>query len=151
MLYFERPSDLESYVGQKLGVSDWILVDQVLINKFADATGDRNWFHVDPERARREIPEGKTIAHGCLTYALVAKMSESIYEIRQRKTGANYGVNRLRFTSPVFAGSRIRLHETLTAAEPIRGGMRLVCEWVVEIEGQEKPAMVGEGIVLAYG
>ena len=124
MLSVERPTDLIAYAGQKLGTSDWVLIDQAMIDAFAEATGDKSWFHVDPERAKREMPGGRTIAHGFLTLSLVAYLSATIYEIRRRRRGVNYGMNRLRFTAPVPAGSRVRLHESLKAAEAIDGGVR---------------------------
>jgi acyl dehydratase len=149
MLSFERPTDLIPYAGQKLGTSEWVLIDQATNDAFAEATGDRSWFHVDPERAKHEMPGGHTIAHGFLTLSLFAHMSSTIYEIRQRRRGVNYGMNRLRFTAPVPAGSRVRLHETLKAAEAIEGGVRLTLDCTVEIEGEQRPAMLAEMIVLA--
>jgi acyl dehydratase len=149
MLTVERPVDLVAYAGKKLGTSDWVLVDQEMINAYAAVTGDKSWFHVDPERARREMPGGQTIAHGFLTLSLYAHMSETIYAIRGRRRGVNYGLNRLRFTAPVPAGSRVRLHETLKAAEPIEGGVRLTLDCTIEIEHETRPAMVAEIIVLA--
>ena len=149
MLSFERPADLIPYAGQKLGTSEWVLIDQATIDAFAEATGDRSWFHVDPARAKHEMPGGRTIAHGFLTLSLFAHMSSTIYEIRQRRRGVNYGMNRLRFTAPVPAGSRVRLHETLKAAEAIEGGVRLTLDCTVEIEGEQRPAMLAEMIVLA--
>jgi len=149
MLSVERPTDLIAYAGQKLGTSDWVLIDQAMIDAFAEATGDKSWFHVDPERAKREMPGGHTIAHGFLTLSLVAYLSATIYEIRRRRRGVNYGMNRLRFTAPVPAGSRVRLHESLKAAEAIDGGVRLTMDCTVEIEGEPRPAMLAEMIVLA--
>jgi acyl dehydratase len=149
MLSFEKSADLIPYAGQKLGTSEWVLIDQAIIDAFAEATGDRSWFHVDPERAKHEMAGGRTIAHGFLTLSLFAHMSSTIYEIRQRQRGVNYGMNRLRFTAPVPAGSRVRLHETLKAAEAIEGGVRLTLDCTVEIEGEQRPAMLAEMIVLA--
>jgi acyl dehydratase len=149
MLSVERPADLIDYAGKKLGTSDWVLIDQAMIDAFAEATGDKSWFHVDPERAKREMPGGCTIAHGFLTLSLVAHLSSTIYEIRQRRRGVNYGMNRLRFTAPVPAGSRVRLHETLKAAEAIEGGVRLTMDCTIELEGEQRPAMLAEMIVLA--
>jgi acyl dehydratase len=149
MLSVDKPADLIPYVGQKLGISDWVLIDQAMIDAFAEATGDRSWFHVDPERAQREMPGGRTIAHGFLTLSLFAHMSSTIYEIRRRRRGVNYGMNRLRFTAPVPAGSRVRLHETVKAADAIEGGVRLTLDCTVEIEGEPRPAMLAEMIVLA--
>ena len=149
MLSVERPTDLIAYAGQKLGTSDWVLIDQAMIDAFAEATGDKSWFHVDPERAKREMPGGRTIAHGFLTLSLVAYLSATIYEIRRRRRGVNYGMNRLRFTAPVPAGSRVRLHESLKAAEAIDGGVRLTMDCTIEIEGESRPALLAEMIVLA--
>jgi len=149
MLSVERPTDLIAYAGQKLGTSDWVLIDQAMIDAFAEATGDKSWFHVDPERAKREMPGGRTIAHGFLTLSLVAYLSATIYEIRRRRRGVNYGMNRLRFTAPVPAGSRVRLHESLKAAEAIDGGVRLTMDCTIEIEGESRPVLLAEMIVLA--
>jgi len=149
MLSVERPTDLIAYAGQKLGTSDWVLIDQAMIDAFAEATGDKSWFHVDPERAKREMPGGHTIAHGFLTLSLVAYLSATIYEIRRRRRGVNYGMNRLRFTAPVPTGSRVRLHESLKAAEAIDGGVRLTMDCTIEIEGESRPALLAEMIVLA--
>lgn len=149
MLIVEKPVDLVAHVGQKLGISDWVLIDQAMIDAFGAATRDTAWFHVDPERARREMPGGRTIAHGFLTLSLFAHMSLTIYHIRSQRRGVNYGLNRLRFTAPVQAGARIRLHQTLKTAEPIDGGVRLTLDCTVEIENEPRPALVAESIVLA--
>jgi acyl dehydratase len=149
MLNVDRPTDLVAFVGQKLGTSEWVLVDQAMIDAFGQVTGDTSWFHVDPERARRDMPGGRTIAHGFLTLSLFHRMSSTIYEIQRRRRGVNYGMNRLRFTAPVPAGSRVRLHETLKAAEPIDGGVRLTLDCMVEIEHEPKPALLAEMVVLA--
>jgi len=150
MLEVEKPADMVAYVGQKIGSSDWVLVDQSKIDKFADATGDHQWIHVDVERARKEMPGGKTIAHGYLTLSLLPMLSDGCYRIRKRSRGINYGSNKVRFTSPVPSGSRVRVHQTLKAVEPIEGGVRLICEASVEIEGQSRPALVAETISLAF-
>jgi acyl dehydratase len=149
MLTVEKPKDMQAYAGQKLGVSEWIMVDQPMIDAFAHATGDTAWFHIDPERARNEMPGGHTIAHGFLTLSLFARMSHTIYKVSGARRGVNYGVNRVRFTAPVPAGTRVRLHETLKAAEPIDGGVRLTLDCTIEIEGQERPAMLAEIVVLS--
>jgi len=150
MLEVEKPADMAAYVGQKIGSSDWVLIDQTMINKFADATGDHQWIHVDVERAKKEMPGGKTIAHGYLTLSLLPMLSDGCYRIKKRSRGINYGSNKIRFTSPVPSGSRVRLHQTLKAVEPIEGGVRLICEASVEIEGQARPALVAETISLAF-
>ena len=150
MLEIDRPEDMDAHVGQALGTSEWMAVTQEMINLFADATGDHQWIHVDVERARTEMPGGSTIAHGFLTLSLLPRLSASVYTIRQRSRGLNYGSNRVRFTCPVPAGSRIRAHLVLKASEPVEGGRRLVSEASVEIEGLSRPALVAETITVAY-
>jgi acyl dehydratase len=141
---------MKEHVGKALGSSDWITIDQAMIDKFADATGDHQWIHVDVERARREMPNGKTIAHGYLTLSLVALLSGQTHTIRKRSRGINYGSNRVRFTAPVPAGSRVRLHQTLLNVEDIEGGVRLTFDSRMEIEGSPRPALVAETIALSY-
>src|SRR5690606_18643961 len=112
MTEVEFPKDMEQYVGKLLGVSEWVTIDQGMIDDFARVTRDDNWIHVDVERAKRELPEGKTIAHGLLTLSLVPWLGAQTYRIRQRGKGINYGSNKVRFISPVVSGARIRLHRT---------------------------------------
>ena len=150
MTEIETPADMDALVGRKLGVSDWLTVTQEMIDQFAEATGDHQWIHVDRERAAREMPGGRTIAHGYLTLSLLPRMAQTIYRIRHRSRGINYGCNKVRFTTPVASGARIRLHLTLKATETIEGGRRLIAENLVEIEGQERPALVAETISLAF-
>jgi acyl dehydratase len=141
---------MASHVGRKIGMSEWLTVDQRMIDLFAEATGDHQWIHVDVERAKREMPGGKTIAHGYLTLSLLPRLSQSIYRIKHRSRGINYGSNKVRFTGPVPAGARIRLHQTVKAVEPIEGGVRIVMESEIEVEGSKRPALVAETISLAY-
>jgi acyl dehydratase len=148
MLTVETPAELKKHVGQKLGTSDWMEITQPMINAFADATGDHNWIHVDVERAKKEMPGGKTIAHGYLTLSLIPKLSRSVYRITHRAKGFNYGSNKVRFTAPVPCGSRVRLIETLKDYAEVDTGTRLTFECVVEVEGGGKPAMVAETLVL---
>jgi acyl dehydratase len=150
MLEIERPADLAAYVGKEIGVSDWCTVDQAMIDKFAEATGDHQWIHVDVERARREMPGGRTIAHGYLTLSLVPRLSHAIYTVNKRSRGINYGSNRVRFTGPVPAGSRVRLRQTIKAVEPIEGGVRVTSESTIEVEGSDRPALVAETIGLLF-
>ncbi len=150
MLEVDRPADMKAYVGQTLGSSEWVLVDQTMINAFADATGDHQWIHVDVERAKTEMPNGKTIAHGFLTLSLLPRLMASVYRIRHTSRGINYGANKLRFTAPVPAGSRVRLHHALKAIEDIAGGVRLTFESTVELEDSVRPALVAEVLVLAF-
>ncbi|MFI5015889.1 MAG: MaoC family dehydratase [Hyphomicrobiales bacterium] len=150
MLEVERPADMAAHVGKELGRSEWLTVDQAMIDRFAEATGDHQWIHVDVERAKREMPGGKTIAHGYLTLSLVPRLSYTIFKIKKRSRGINYGSNKVRFLNPVAAGSRVRLVQGLKAVEPIEGGQRLIFEAKVEIEGEDRPALIAETIALAY-
>jgi acyl dehydratase len=150
MLEVDTPAELAPLVGKSLGSGEWVTVTQEMIDKFADATGDHQWIHVDVERAKAEMPGGKTIAHGYLTLSLLPLLGTSIFRIRKRSRGVNYGSNRVRFTNPVPAGSRVRAHQTLKALEPVEGGQRLIMEVSVEIEGETRPALVAETIVLAF-
>ncbi len=151
MLEVETPADMDALVGQPLGTSDWLEVTQAMIDKFADATGDHQWIHVDVARAKAEMPGGSTIAHGYLTLSLLPALVAKVYRITRRSHGLNYGSNKVRFTSPVPAGSRVRVQLRLKASEPVTGGRRLVTEATVEIEGAERPALVAETITVAYG
>ena len=149
MLEIEHPQDLKNWVGKELGVSGWVTVDQERINKFADATGDHQWIHVDVERAKRELPTKNTIAHGYLTLSLIAGLKT--FEIKNRSRGINYGSNKVRFTNMVPAGSRVRLRQTLKDVEETKdGGFRTTIESVMEIEGQDKPALVAETMGITY-
>jgi len=150
MLQVATPADMKAHIGEKIGTSDWVLVDQTMIDKFADATGDHQWIHVDVGRAKREMPNGKTIAHGYLTLSLVAMLAHQTHEIRKRSRGINYGSNKVRFTAPVPSGSRVRLHQTLLKVEDIEGGVRMTFDSQMEIEGSPRPALVAETIALAY-
>lgn len=150
MLEVERPADMAAHAGKELGTSEWVTVDQAMIDRFAEATGDHQWIHIDVERAKREMPGGKTIAHGYLTLSLIPRLSQSIWRIAKRSRGINYGSNKIRFLNPVTAGSRVRLVQTLKAAEPIEGGQRLIFEGRVEIEGETRPALIAETIALVF-
>jgi acyl dehydratase len=150
MFEVETPKDLLQHVGRELGPSDWMTVDQAMIDKFADATGDHQWIHVDVERARQEMPDGKTIAHGYLTLAMVPRLAATLMRVKKRSRGVNYGSNRVRFISPVQAGARIRLRQRIANVEEIPGGVRVTSEMTVEIEGQPRPALVAETMGLSY-
>lgn len=150
MTEVETPADMDALVGQPLGTSDWLTVTQAMIDAFADATGDHQWIHVDRERTAREMPGGRTIAHGFLTLSLLPRLAHGIYRIRRSSRGINYGSNRVRFTNPVPAGSRIRLHMTLTASEAIAGGRRLIMDNTIEIDAVSRPALVAETITLVF-
>ncbi|MCZ6830064.1 MAG: MaoC family dehydratase [Gammaproteobacteria bacterium] len=138
---FSQPSDLLGSVGQHLGRSDWLEIDQQRIDLFADATGDHQWIHVDPERAR-DGPFGATIAHGYLTLSLANLFLPQIMEVQNVSMGVNYGCDKVRFPAPVPVGSRVRgAGEILSAAE-VKGGVQVVVRITVEVEGSERPACV---------
>jgi acyl dehydratase len=150
-LIVEYPKDLKSHIGRELGPSEWMTVDQAMIDKFAEATGDHQWIHVDVERAKREMPGGKTIAHGYLTLSLVPRMAATLLKVEKRRRGLNYGSNKVRFTNVVPAGARIRLHQRILAVDEVSGGgHRITSEMTVEVEGQERPALVAETMGIQY-
>lgn len=143
MRTFERLTDLQALVGQRVASSDWISVGQDRIDQFARATGDHQWIHVDPVRAAAG-PFGATIAHGFLTLSLLPEMSAAAMEVLDTRMGVNYGLNRVRFPAPVPSGSRLRGHLRLKAYAPIEGGAMLTMEVTIEREGSSKPACVAE-------
>ncbi|MCU0896579.1 MAG: MaoC family dehydratase [Burkholderiales bacterium] len=138
------------FVGKELGVSQWLVVDQRRIDEFADCTGDRNWIHVDVERAKRESPFGGPIAHGYLSLSLLAALAMEIGAIPpDAATAINYGIEKARFMSPVKAGARVRNRLSLASAEPQKGGMLLLrLRNTLEIDGETKPALVAETLAL---
>ena len=143
-------AEIPSLVGQEVATSDWITITQEQVNLFADATGDHQWIHVDVDKARAG-PFGAPIAHGFLTLSLLPKFFETALAIQGTRMGVNYGLNKVRFTSPVPVGSRLRAHLTLLACEPIdNGGMQMTWKVVVEREGSDKPVCIAESIGLRY-
>jgi acyl dehydratase len=149
MTAYPHLADLAALVGQPLGSSDWVTIDQERINRFADATGDHQWIHIDIERAKAG-PFGAPIAHGFLTLSLLPMLFESGFKIDDVKMGVNYGLNRVRFINPVKVGSRLRAHFRLQSYEPLEGGAQLTVEATIEIEGQAKPACVAESVSRRY-
>ncbi|MCR9220986.1 MAG: MaoC family dehydratase [Alphaproteobacteria bacterium] len=150
MLVLQTPSDLSQHVGCEIGASDWLQIDQEMIDRFADATGDHQWIHVDAARAAREAPGGTTIAHGYLLLSLLPRLAPEIWRIEKRSRSLNYGVNKVRFTAPVPTGSRVRLRQSVAAAEPIEGGVRLIMASTMDLAGGERPALVAETVSLIY-
>ena len=151
MLNVEKPQDLLQHVGEQLGPSEWLTVTQEMIDKFADATGDHQWIHVDVERAKKELPGGKTIAHGYLTLSLLPRLAPTLMKVEKRRRGVNYGSNRVRFTAPVPAGARVRLRQKLVKVEPVEdNGFRVTSEMTMEVEGNTRPAMVAETLGIIY-
>ena len=142
--------ELEARVGQEVGVSPWVEITQERIDTFASAIEDFQWIHVDPVRAKNS-PFGGTIAHGFLTLSLLSHLSEATFTFSDRKMGINYGLNRVRFTSPVPVGSRVRARFTLQKFEPIEGnGVQVTWTTTIEIEGSPKPALVAEWLGRHY-
>ncbi len=147
-------ADLQSKVGQEIHTSDWLTVDQAMIDAFATATRDKQWIHIDPRRAASESPYGKTIAHGYLTLSLYPLLRGLVDESKPLMPGVkrviNYGINKLRFPNAVTVDSRIRAHCKLVSAEEAKGSIELVEEYSVEVEGQERPACVSECVMRLY-
>jgi acyl dehydratase len=143
-------AELPALAGREIGVSDWLTIDQARIDRFAEATGDRQWIHVDPERAAREMPGGKTIAHGYLTLALIPALIQELLKIEGLKRGLNYGADKVRFTNMVPEGSRVRARQKILSVECKGGGLKLVSEITIEIEGEKRPACVAETIAIIY-
>ncbi|MAE93804.1 MAG: acyl dehydratase [Deltaproteobacteria bacterium] len=142
---------LKPLVGTELGVSDWIEISQKRIDLFAEATGDRQWIHVDPERARRESPFGGTIAHGHLTASLAPHLLSQIVEVRGARMLVNPGIERMRFRTPVPAGARLRMRATLKALRDLPGGaVRATLTMRFEIEGEKRPAAFGDALLVYY-
>lgn len=142
-------SELESAQERDLGTSDWETIDQEQINQFAGATHDHQWIHVDPDMAAQG-PFGTTVAHGYLSLALLPYFVSQVLNVADAKMGINYGIEKVRFTAPVPSGSRVRLKGTITSAEKRGEGILYHVAAEVEIEGSEKPAMVGEVVYLVF-
>ena len=149
MKSFEHLSEMQAMVGQSVGTSEWITVTQERVNLFADATGDHQWIHIDPERAAKG-PFGTTIAHGFLTLSLLPEMSASAMEVLDTRMGVNYGLGKVRFPAPVPVGSRLRGHFKLTKYEPLEGGAQLTVQVTMEREGSDKPVCVAESLARRY-
>jgi len=147
---FQNLEELRKMVGQEVGVSDWHPVTQEAVNLFADATLDHQWIHIDVERAKRESPFGGPIAHGYYTLSLAPYLMDKVLEVKEKKMGVNYGLNRLRFTSPVPIPSKVRMRATLVRVEEIQGGLQATFNLQFEVEGKDKPACVAEAIYRYY-
>ena len=146
----ESIAALRNYVGHEVAVSEWLDVSQERINQFAEATEDHQWIHVDPERAARESPFKETIAHGFLTLSLLSELGKRAMSVGGVRMGINYGLNRVRFVSPVPAGSRIHGRFTLASLEEIKGGVQATWNVTVQCEGRDKPCCVAEWLVRYY-
>lgn len=155
MQIFANLDQFAAQAGQEIGTTDYITVTQAMINTFAEATGDQQWIHLDTERAAQESPFGTTIAHGFLTLSLAPKFMNELFRIESVKMGINYGANKVRFTNPVPAGSRLRMKAWLHHVEPQNAnepgtGVRAIIECAFEVEGQHKPACIAELITLLF-
>jgi acyl dehydratase len=151
MRVFNDFEDLKCAVGTEIGASEWVEITQARINTFADATGDEQWIHVDPERAARELPGKTTIVHGLLTLSLIPMFMRSIVGLKGLKNTLNYGANRVRYLSPVPAGSRLRARVSVVQAEDVPpDALRVTYNVTIEIEGRKRPACVAEVIGQHY-
>ncbi|MEE4594622.1 MaoC family dehydratase [Streptomyces sp. DSM 41524] len=147
---FTSPDELRSAVGEELGPSDWLEIDQKRVDLFADATGDHQWIHVDPEKAAAG-PFGTTIAHGYLTLSLLPLFTPQLLRVEGVRMGINYGVNKVRFPSPVPVGSRLRATGRIVEAAEVKDGLQMTLTVTLEREGADKPACVAESVVRFYG
>ena len=143
-------SDAKALENVEVGVSDWIVIDQQMINRFAAATGDYQWIHVDEERAARELPDGKTIAHGYLTMSLIPTLTNDFVHVENLTRAINFGANKVRFYTAVPVGARVRARATVLQARKRNGALHLISEIKVEVEGERKPACVAETIGIYY-
>ena len=149
MLTLNGLDEVKGHIGQELGVSDWHLVTQELIDEFARVTGDDQWIHIDPQRAK-ESPFGGTIAHGYYTLSLAPRFSYDMFKFEGFAFGVNYGLNRVRFPAPMPVGKRVRMRAKLAALEDIPGGAQLTTELTFECEGADKPVCVAESLSRVY-
>ena len=143
-------AEMDKHIGQELGVSSWVTIDQSRIDTFASCTGDQQWIHVDVERAQRESPYGGPVAHGYLTLSMVAPLSMQIGILpKDSAAGLNYGIDKVRFLAPVPAGARVRLRVVLAGVEPKEGGQAIMkTQNTLELEGSQKPALIAETLAL---
>jgi acyl dehydratase len=142
--------DAKALEGKEAGLSDWVIIDQHRIDQFAEATTDYQWIHVDTERAARELPEGKTIAHGYLTLALIPALTGNFIEVKNLTRAINFGLNKVRFYTPLLTGSRVRARATVLQARQRAGALLLTSEVRIEIENERKPACVAETLGMYF-
>ena len=150
MRVIDSIDDAKGLEGEQVGLSDWVVIDQHRIDQFAEATGDYQWIHVDTERAAKEMPDGKTIAHGYLTLALIPSLMGDFVEVRNLARAINFGVNKVRFYTPVKAGDRVRARATVLKAQRRAGALLLTSEIRIEVEGERKPACVAETLGMYF-
>ena len=151
MVIIENPSEIENFINKPLTPSEWYSVTQEKINDFANATSDHQWIHIDEERAKKEMPEGKTIAHGYFMVSLLPKLAAQNAEIKNSSRTLNYGSDKVRFVNMVKVGSQVRLNRTIISCEKMKnGGFRVVNKCELEIKDENKPAFVDETISLVF-
>lgn len=150
MHVIESIEDARALEGVEVGLSDWVVIDQHRIDQFAEATGDYQWIHVDTERAAREMPDGKTIAHGYLTLALIPSLTDAFVDVRNLARAINFGANKVRFYTPVQAGDRVRARATVLKTQRRAGALLLTSEIRIEVEGERKPACVSETLGMYF-
>ena len=146
MITLDPRTDLSIWAGREVAVSDWLEIAQAKVDEFADATRDRQWIHVDPERAARDSPFGGTIAHGFLTLSLLSHLYQTCIRLEPRRMGINVGFNRVRFTAPVKVGTRIRARFALDRVETVKDGLQFIWKVTIEAEGGDRPACVAEWV-----
>jgi acyl dehydratase len=146
----ESVEDAKALEGEEVGLSDWVVVDQNRIDQFAEATGDYQWIHVDTKRAATELVDGKTIAHGYLTLALIPALTDNFVDFKNLARAINFGVNKARFYTPVQSGSRVRARATVLQARRRSGALLLTSEVRIEVEGERKPACVAETLGMYF-
>jgi acyl dehydratase len=146
----ESVEDAKALEGKEVGLSDWVIVDQNRIDQFAEATGDYQWIHVDTERAAAELADGRTIAHGYLTLALIPALTDNFVDFKKLARAINFGVNKVRFYTPVQSGARVRARATVLQARQRAGALLLTSEVRIEVEGERKPACVAETLGMYF-
>ena len=144
VLVIKSIGEAKAYEGEEIGLSEWVVIDQHRIDEFAEATADHQWIHVDTERAAKEMPDGKTIAHGYLTLSLIPALAAKFIEFENLARAINFGANKVRFYTPVPAGARVRARAVVLQARQRAGALLLTSEVKIEVEGERKPACVAE-------
>jgi len=150
LLRIESIEDAKKLIGEEVGLSDWVVIDQHRIDQFAEATGDYQWIHVDTERAAREMPDGRTISHGYLTLALIPALTGDFVEVVNLARAINFGLNKVRFYAPVPVGSRMRARSNVLQVRQRAGAMLLTSQTRLEVEGERKPACVAETLGMYF-
>ncbi len=150
-LQFKNLAEFKSIAGKELPIGEWYTITQQMITDFANATGDKQWIHIDEERAAKESPFKCTVAHGFMSVSMISKMLENAFEVKSIKMGLNYGLNKVRFPNPVLVNSQLRMISSVKSIEPLgENGVKVTVSCTIEIKGQEKPACVAEFLVALF-